>query len=586
MLRAALETPRPDPRETALARSLGLPDLCVRVLLARGIDTPELAKAFLRPDLGSLHDPFKFKDMQKAVERVQVSLRNGDPILIHGDYDVDGISGTVLLHKFLKLLHCDSKPYIPARKDGYSFSTASVKAIKDGGFPLVISVDNGTNAIKPIAELQKSGIDVIITDHHGTTENVADAYAVLNPRLPDAGYPDRNLAGCGVAFTLVAAIAESLSGTMRHSSEFSDFLIDAMGYIAMGTVADVAPLNGENRTLVFHGLRSLSLSRNPGIRALMDAAGLLHRGAGPEDIAFRIAPLINAAGRVAHANDAVDLLCASSYTDAQKAAKVLEGHNEARRKVERQLQDEVQQLIAGGTGPAVVLGQDNWHPGVLGIVAARIAESTAKPIMLLAFNGDIGRGSGRCTNGINLRDALGECSDLLEAHGGHAAAAGMEIKRENFPAFCERFAAVCKRLAPKEHPYRVDGMAEFSELEPQTIRRMESLGPFGNGHPRPRFVTHGVKIIGNPFVDTRGQHLRIRVAKGPDIMPARVVRGAAHFETLRQNKGPWSIAYTPRISSRSEDGPVQIDIHDMAPGAAVRTSRRDSGHTNEHRNGR
>jgi single-stranded-DNA-specific exonuclease len=586
MLRAALETPRPDPRETALARSLGLPDLCVRVLLARGIDTPELAKAFLRPDLGSLHDPFKFKDMQKAVERVQVSLRNGDPILIHGDYDVDGISGTVLLHKFLKLLHCDSKPYIPARKDGYSFSAASVKAIKDGGFPLVISVDNGTNAIKPIAELQKSGIDVIITDHHGTTENVADAYAVLNPRLPDAGYPDRNLAGCGVAFTLVAAIAESLSGTMRHSSEFSDFLIDAMGYIAMGTVADVAPLNGENRTLVFHGLRSLSLSRNPGIRALMDAAGLLHRGAGPEDIAFRIAPLINAAGRVAHANDAVDLLCASSYTDAQKAAKVLEGHNEARRKVERQLQDEVQQLIAGGTGPAVVLGQDNWHPGVLGIVAARIAESTAKPVMLLAFNGEIGRGSGRCTNGINLRDALGECSDLLEAHGGHAAAAGMEIRRENFPAFCERFAAVCKRLAPKEHPYRVDGMAEFSELEPQTIRRMESLGPFGNGHPRPRFVTHGVKIIGNPFVDTRGQHLRIRVAKGPDIMPARVVRGAAHFETLRQNKGPWSIAYTPRISSRSEDGPVQIDIHDMAPGAAVRTSRRDSGHTNEHRNGR
>jgi single-stranded-DNA-specific exonuclease len=203
--------------------------------------------------------------------------------------------------------------------------------------------------------------------------------------------------------------------------------------------------------------------------------------------------------------------------------------------------------------------------------------------MLLAFNGEIGRGSGRCTNGVNLRDALGECSDLLEAHGGHAAAAGMEIKRENFPAFCERFAAVCARLAPKEHPYRVDGLAEFPELEPQTIRRMEALGPFGNGHPRPRFVTHGVKIIGNPFVDTRGQHLRVRVAKGRDIMPARVVRGAEHFETLRQNKGPWSIAYTPRISSRSEDGPVQIDIHDLAAG---NDPRRSSGRTNEHRNGR
>lgn len=586
MLRAALETPRPDPRETALARALGLPDLVARVMLARGIETPEQAKSFLRPDLGSLHDPFLFKDMRKAVTRIQQSLRNGDPILIHGDYDVDGISGTVLLHKFLKLLHCNSRPYIPARADGYSFSAASVKAIKDGGFPLVISVDNGTNAVGPIAELQNSGIDVIITDHHGTTENVAEAFAVLNPRLPDAGYPDRNLAGCGVAFTLVAAIAESLSNTMRQSPEFAEFLIDAMGYIAMGTVADVAPLCGENRTLVYHGLRSLSMSRNPGMRALMDAAGLLHRGAGVEDIAFRIAPLINAAGRVGHANDAVNLLCSSSYTDAQQAAKVLEGHNEARRKVERQLQDEVLQLTAGDNGAAVVLGQDNWHPGVLGIVAARIAESTAKPVLLLAFNGEIGRGSGRCTNGVNLRDALGECSDLLEAHGGHAAAAGLEIKRANFPAFCERFAEVCKRLAPKEHPYRVDGMATFAELEPQTIRRLDALGPFGNGHPRPRFVTHGVKILGNPFVETRGQHVRVRIGKGPDILPARVVRGIAHFETLRQNKGPWSIAYTPRISSRGEDGPVQIDIHDIAPGNASSANAVDASGTTNGRNHR
>ena len=564
MLRAALDTPTPDPREQALARTLGLPDLVTRVMLARGIESPEQAKSFLRPDLGSLHDPFAFKDMQKAVDRIRDSLRRDDPILIHGDYDVDGISGTVLLHKFLKMLHGTSRPYIPARADGYSFSQASVDAIKKGGFPLVISVDNGTNAIAPIAELQKSGVDVIITDHHGTTENVADAFAVLNPRLPDAGYPDRDLAGCGVAFTLVAAIAESLSGSMRQSSEFADYLIDAMGYIAMGTVADVAPLCGENRTLVFHGLRSLSISRNPGIRALMDAAGLLHRGAGVEDIAFRIAPLINAAGRVGHANDAVALLCAPGYTEAQSAAKVLEAHNEARRKVERQLQDEVLQLVEGNDSAAIVLGASNWHPGVLGIVAARIAESTAKPVLLLAFNGDTGRGSGRCTNGVNLRDALSECSDLLEAHGGHAAAAGLEIKRENFEAFCERFAATCARLAPREHPYRVDGIASFEELAPQTIRRLESLGPFGQGHPRPRFVTHNVKFVGNPFVEMRGQHVRIRVAKGKEIMPARVIRGAPLFETLRQNKGPWSLAYTPRISSRGEDGPVQIDIHDLA----------------------
>ena len=564
MLRAALETPRPDPREQALARTLGLPDLVVRVMLARGIEDPAQARSFLRPDLGSLHDPFGFTQMQKAVDRIRAALRSGDPILIHGDYDVDGISGTVLLHKFLSLLHCNSRPFIPARADGYSFSQASVKAIKDGGFPLVISVDNGTNAIEPIAELQRSGVDVIVTDHHGTTENVADAFCVLNPRLPDAGYPDRDLAGCGVAFCLVAAMAESLSGTMRRSSEFADFLVDAMGYVALGTVADVAPLRGENRTLVFHGLRSLSVSRNPGIRALMDAAGLLHRGAGVEDIGFRLAPLINAAGRVGHADDAVALLNAKGFPEAQAAAKVLEQHNHARRKVERALQDEVTLLAADHDGPAVVLGADHWHPGVLGIVAARIAEQTNKPVLLLAFDGETGRGSGRCNNGVHLRDALGECSDLLVSHGGHAAAAGLEIRRENFDAFCDRFGEACQRLAPTEHPYRVDGPAKFSELDPATLRRLDALGPFGNGHPRPRFVTHDVTLVGNPFVESRGQHVRVRVAKDGEVLPARVIRGAQHFEALRKSKGPWSLAYTPRISSRGEDGPVQLDVHDLA----------------------
>ncbi|MFK7740223.1 MAG: single-stranded-DNA-specific exonuclease RecJ [Planctomycetota bacterium] len=560
MLRAALETPGRDPREQALARTLGVPDLVARVLLARGLETPEQARSFLRPDLGSLHDPFQFTQMQRAVDRLRDALRKGEPILIHGDYDVDGISGTVLLHKFFKLLHGTSTPYIPARADGYSFSAASVRAIKDGGFPLVVSVDNGTNAIAPIAELQKSGIDVIITDHHGTTENVADAFCVLNPRLPDAGYPDRDLAGCGVAFCLVAAVAESLSGTMRHSSDFAEFLIDAMAYVALGTVADVAPLRGENRTLVTHGLRSLSVSRNPGLRALMDAAGLLHRGAGVEDIAFRIAPLINAAGRVGHASDAVQLLCSKGFPEAQTAAKVLETHNEERRKVERRLQDEVVQLAEQEHGAAIVLGSEGWHAGVLGIVAARIAEQTHRPVMLIAFDGAVGRGSGRCNNGVHLRDALGECSDLLNSHGGHAAAAGLEIRREHFDEFRERFVEVCSRRAPAERIVKCDGSARFDELEPRVVRRLDMLGPFGNGHPRPKFVTDNVRVVGNPYVDGRGQHLRLRVVQDGELLPARFVRGASHFEELRQRKGPWSIAYTPRLSSRGEEGPVLLEV--------------------------
>ncbi len=563
MLRAAPKTPEPDPRERALAKALGLPDLLARVLLARGLDDPDRAKRFLRPDLGTLHDPFAFRDMAKAVERIRQALRSGESILIHGDYDVDGISGTVLLHQFFGLLSASSKPFIPARADGYSFSAASVDAIKQGGHRLVISVDNGTNAVAKIAELQAAGIDVIVTDHHGTNDNVCSPFALLNPRLPDAGYPDRELAGCGVAFRLAAAVASTLTQSLLTSSEFREFLIDALGYVALGTVADVAPLRGENRTLVMHGLRSLAQSRNPGVRALMDAAGLSHRGVEVEDIAFRLAPLINAAGRVGHGHDAVQLLCAPGYREAQTAAKVLEQHNEERRRVERQLQDEVLQLAAREHGPAIVLGADHWHPGVLGIVAARVAETTARPVLLVAFRGDVGRGSGRCTGGLHLRDALGACSDLLVAHGGHAAAAGLEVRRDRFEAFRERFAAHCAQAPVATATVAVDGHAGFSELDPHTVRRLDLLGPFGAGAPRPRFVTRGVHAVGNPCVDLRGQDVRVRLVADGCVVPARVVRGHARFEELCRTRGPWTAVYSPRIGARSEDGPVQLDVHEL-----------------------
>ncbi len=568
MLRAAPKTTQPDPRERALAHTLGLPDLVVRVLLARGHDNPEAVHAFLRPDLATLQDPFLFRDMQKAVLRIKQALRAGEPILIHGDYDVDGISGTVLLHKFFSLLSASSRPYIPARADGYSISKASVAAIRQGGYRLVISVDNGTNAVASIAELQRSGIDVIVTDHHGTSENVAPAFAMLNPRLPGAGYPDRNLAGCGVAFRLAAALAASLSGSMLQSAEFAEFLTDAMTYVALGTVADVAPLCGENRTLVFHGLRSLAVSKNPGIRALLDSAGLLHRGADVEDIAFRLAPLLNAAGRVGHALDAVALLCAPGYSEAQVAAKVLERHNEERRRVERHLQDEVLQLAADTTGPTVVLSGDTWHPGVLGIVAARVAETTGKPVILVGFQGEVGRGSGRCNSGLHLRNALAACREHLVASGGHAAAAGLEVRRDRFEAFRARFAEVCTDMAPTDDPEPIDGEASFAELDPHTVRRLDLLGPFGRGHRRPRFCTRGVRTVGHPLTDVRGQDLRLRVVADGQLLPARVVRGGPRFEEVRNSTGPWTIVYSPRLGKHSEEGPVQLEVHDLRRDAA------------------
>ncbi|MGE3174793.1 MAG: single-stranded-DNA-specific exonuclease RecJ [Planctomycetota bacterium] len=566
MQRAGASMPVPDPRERALARTLGLPDLVVRVLMARGVDDPDKVRRFLRPDLGALHDPFAFRDMHKAVDRIRHALRHQQTIVVHGDYDVDGISGTVLLTRFFQLLHAEVRPHIPARADGYSFSATSERAIQDAGGQLVISVDNGTNACESIARIQATGCDVIVTDHHGTTDNVADAFAVLNPRLPDAGYPDRDLAGVGVAFRLAAAIADTCTRGMLQTPEFGEFLVEAMTYIALGTVADVAPLRGENRTLVWHGMRALAQSRSPGIRALLDSAGLSNRSPDVEDIAFRIAPLINAAGRMGNAIDAANLLCAKDYVEAQTAAKVLERHNDERRKVERRLQEDVLAQAMAEPGPAVVLGGDDWHPGVLGIVAARVAEHTGKPTILVAFQDDVGRGSGRCQFGLHLRNALGECSRHLQAHGGHAAAVGLEVRRADFDAFRSAFQDVCRRTMATDVQLPCDGPARFGELDPIAVRKLEMLGPFGPGHRRARFWTEGVRLVGSPQSDVRGVDLRLRMVDDGHMLPARLVRSAGRFEELRQNPGPWTAVWSPRINPRGEEGPVTLEVHQLFAG--------------------
>ena len=568
--------PELDPRERALARTIGQSDLVARVLLARGCDDPDRARALLRPDLASLADPFSFTQMERAVDRIRTAIHTGERILIHGDYDVDGISGAVLLTQFLALMEVDARPFIPNRRDGYSFTDASARAIADGGFTLCISVDNGTNASAAITRIQAAGCDVIVTDHHGTSDNVAPAYAVLNPRLPDAGYPDRELAGCGVAFRLAAALAQTFTRGRREGEEFRQFLIDAMAYVALGTIADVAPLRGENRAMVFHGLRALAESRNPGIRALLDSAGLSNRSPEAEDVAFRIAPLINAAGRMGEALEAVQLLMARGYQEAQEAAKALEKHNENRRKVERELVERVRKEAEGFDDKILVLGGDNWHPGVLGIVAARLAESSGRPSILVSFDGDIGRGSGRSPGGIHLREAMAACGHLLGSYGGHAAAAGLEIRRERLDEFRAAINAVADdRLEPPE-PIQIDGVADLAELEPREVRSLDQFGPFGSGNRRPAFLSRGLHIVGTPTLDPRRGDLRFRVSQNGCLRPARMRSGARHFERVRGLDGSFDLVYSPRAALRAEDGPVEVLVHEIQTGSEFRS---DSSNT-------
>ena len=554
--------PEVDPREAALARTIGQPVLLCRVLLARGLDDPGTIRTYLKPRLDELADPFAFHGMDRAVDRIQNAVAAGETIVIHGDYDVDGISGTVLLLKLFAMMEADVKPFIPARTDGYSFSDASVEFMRDTGAKLCISVDNGTNAIAPIDAIQALGCDVIVTDHHGTTDDTASAFVLLNPRLPDAGYPDRELAGVGVAFRLAAAVAQRLGRGGRGNSsvrrEFEEYLIDAMAYVALGTIADVAPLRGENRTMVQYGLRALTGSRNPGIRALLDSAGIHHRSAEAEDVSFRIGPLINAAGRVGHAQQAVDLLMAPGYQEAQDAARVLEKLNTERRQIEQQLADEAMVQAAESDDEVVVLGGDGWHPGVLGIVAARIAETYRKPAILIAFDGERGRGSGRSPGGIHLREALGACSEHLIAWGGHAAAAGLEIERTQLEAFRQRLNEVAVNALDPTEELWADGPVELRELDAKSVRRLDQLGPFGVGNRRPTFVCRGVRIVGHPHVDARGRDLRFRITQDGTMMPVRVRGAARHFEMIRGVDAPLTLVLQPKLTPRPEDGPVEL----------------------------
>jgi single-stranded-DNA-specific exonuclease len=558
-----------DPRERAFSRTLGVPDLLARVLLARGLDDPGRARAFIAPDLAALPDPFQFTQMTAAVDRIRRALHAREPILIHGDYDVDGISATVLLLELFRLMQAEVAAHIPDRKDGYSFSKASLEAIQRGGFRLCISVDNGTNACEYVGKIQAAGCDVIVTDHHGTSDHVAPAFAILNPRLPDAGYPDRELAGVGVAFRLACAVAQSFTRQRTVSREFEEFLLNALSYVALGTVADVAPLRGENRVLVYHGLRALAADKSPGIRALLDTAGFRERTPDVEDIAYRIAPLLNAAGRVGHARDAIALLTAPGGKEASDAAKLLDQLNQERRRIERQLYDELIETARRSDDAVLVLGGDGWHPGVLGIVATRVAETLRKSAILVSFDGGRGRGSGRSADGLNLQEALRHCASSMIAHGGHAAAVGLEIERERLNELRARvndYVAALPKSATNGH--QLDGPVTLSELDPRTVRRLDQLGPFGVGNQRPRFLCCDLRLVGQPVAEPRYGDLRLRLSQSGTLLQARLRGGATRLEEVKALRDPVTVLCTPRCAP-GEEGGVELVVHEIEGSAAA-----------------
>lgn len=492
--------PKPPDEEAirALATALSLPEIVCRLLLIRGYVSAEEAKLFLRPKLDRLHDPLGFLSMDKAVDRLARAVRDKELVFVHGDYDVDGICSTTLLIRAIRAFGGEATPFIPRRiEDGYDLSDAGVDAAIAAAAKVVVTCDCGTTALAPVARLCKAGIDVIVTDHHLPGGPLPECISVLNPKRSGCEYPDKDLAAVGVAFKLALALARALGKN-------ENFVWAMLDLVALATVADVAPLRGENRVFVRYGLRMLAETRNIGLRALIRAAGLDGKALTAGRLGFILAPRLNAAGRLGHAIRGVELLLTEDEHHANAIARELEELNYKRQEIDRwtldQARERVLQMDLDDTF-GIVLADEAWHPGVIGIVASRLVEEFGRPTVLVALSGDHGKGSGRSISKFDLHGALGKASDLLLRFGGHRAAAGVTVARDKVDAFATRFNDVARSLLTPEDlvpEVRVDLEVSMDGMDEKLESLFRHFEPFGIGNPTPVLLARKVVISKPP----------------------------------------------------------------------------------------
>ena len=502
----------PDPAVTsALKAALRLPTPLCRLLAVRGYETADAAKAFLRPMLDGLHDPGLLLGARKAARRLARAVADREMVVVHGDYDVDGICGSVLLTSWIRALGGRADAIVPDRlRDGYDLSDRGVARAANREAGLLVTVDCGIVAHAPVRRAAGAGMDVIVTDHHRPGDTLPDALAVVNPNQPGCPYPNKGLCGAGVAFK----IGQLMSGQLgRPTGESWDYLDLA----ALATIADMVPLDGENRTITRYGLRALEDTSRPGLRALKEHAKL--KPGQPVDaasVAFRLAPRINAAGRVGDASDAVRLLLSRDPTEAHHFATSLEMNNRHRRQLEDSVVEEALAALPvrdGSTPEAgVVVAGDGWHSGVIGIVASRLVERVFRPVVVVSLDGEMGRGSARSIPTFDLHAAIANCAGHLERFGGHHQAAGLDIRREHLPAFRAAFEQVARRELGREKPVpelRADMAIGLKEIDPGFYHYLRYLGPFGLGNPEPVFVAHNVHLRSVKLV--KNKHLKFHM---------------------------------------------------------------------------
>ncbi len=513
-------TESPDPERVArLVETLRLPPLVSRLLVSRGYGEVEDARAYLRPRLEQLHDPRLFLGMDAAVARIRLAIGQGETILVHGDYDVDGICSSTIMVKIITHLGGKAVAFLPHRMtDGYDLSDAGVDAAVRLGAKLVLTCDCGTSAHAAIERLSSLGIDTIVSDHHLPSRPVPACVAVLNPRQPGCEYPDKDLCAAGVAYKLSLALMRDMGGN-------ENVVLRHLDLVALATVADVAPLRGENRTLVRYGLRMMNETAHPGLRALIDAAGLATTPLTAGRIGFVLAPRLNAAGRVGHAMRGVDLLMSSNPSECNQIARELEELNKARQEIDRATLAQARSMadkLDLDQVYGVVLAADGWHPGVIGIVASRLVEDLARPVMMVALEKGMGKGSGRSTSRFDLHSGLTACADLLVRYGGHKAAAGITVAADQVDAFSERFNAVAReRLTPADlvPQLRVDLELAIGDVTEDLEALLRHFEPYGIGNPAPTLAVRGARLASAPRVVGQGG-LKLRLASGSGALEA------------------------------------------------------------------
>ena len=572
--------PHDPDRIAGLGRAAAVPDVVAQLLICRGITDPQLARQFLDPKLSSLRDPDQLPGCRQAAARIHEAIRAAQRIVVYGDYDVDGITGTAILRQCLKMLGGDVGYYVPHRIDeGYGLNHEAIRSLASEKAELIVTVDCGIGSVDEAVTACQCGLELIVTDHHQPPCRLPDVAAVVHPALPGHEYPFHGLSGSGVALKLAWAVCQQASGAKRVGQRMKQFLLEAVGLAALGTVADMVPMVDENRVLVRHGLSSLKREPTPGLAALARIAGLDGKAEWTtEDVAFSLAPRLNAAGRLGQAQLAVELLTTDRADRAGQLAQYLDGLNASRQTLERSIylaaNKQAKEQFDPVGDPALVLAQHGWHPGVIGIVAGRLAEKYHRPVILIAWDQlgvKPGIGSARSVPGFDLHAALEACGEHLRSHGGHAAAAGLTLHEANLDAFRADFC----EYAAKEitEPQRVavlaiDAEAPLSAFTLRVANQIEQLAPFGHGNARPLLCTSGVTLAESPKpIGTGGRHLALRLRQHEITLRAVAFGGGDRADELTSVEGPLDVAFRPVINTFGGRRNVELHLVDWRASA-------------------